>query len=416
MGCFSDNVDVMNKNNRKNKNRQDNSSFTRDLRNNSKDDISKILIQNENNDNQNNLNKEEKNDETQKNNINNSINDNENNIIINGKDNEVDENNNDKLIISLNKKNNIDDSQEKENEKEKKENDNINDLKENKSLNCSKSFITNKKEENEQQNIGNNSNNDENCFDSVNKYDKNINRKKIDDNNLMVELKILLKNLEAKNANIEDIKNKINNLKEIYIEKNNDNPDIDYKDEIIKKVYEIFNIYLKFENEDDKNNNRELSLKQQEDIYNLKSLILYLYTIQKLDEFFDYLMVILINTYNYSQIEENDEIKICNYIIDFMNQEMKDKIQKLNDKYKDNSIIKFYDFSNIIMENNEKKIFMETEAIEYLLYKMKKNLIDNGIDNLMDDFDIKVFLDFYGKEKKEIKDSVAPDDNNKFNI
>ena len=51
----------------------------------------------------------------------------------------------------------------------------------------------------------------------------------------MVELKILLKNLEAKSANIEDINNKINNLKEIYIKKNNDNPDIDYKDEIIKK-------------------------------------------------------------------------------------------------------------------------------------------------------------------------------------
>ena len=108
MGCFSDNVDVMNKNNRKNKNRQDNSSFTRDLQNNSKDNISKILIQYENNNNQNNLNKEDKNDESQKNNINNSINDNdndnENNIIINGKENEVDENNNDKSIISLNKK------------------------------------------------------------------------------------------------------------------------------------------------------------------------------------------------------------------------------------------------------------------------------------------------------------------------
>ena len=35
----------------------------------------------------------------------------------------------------------------------------------------------------------------------------------------MVELKILLKNLEAKSANIEDINNKINNLKEIYIKK-----------------------------------------------------------------------------------------------------------------------------------------------------------------------------------------------------
>ena len=340
--------------------------------------------------NLNNSDKKNKNEESEKNIINNNI-----------KENEHDNDNQNNLIINRKEKGvNIDDNN---NEEDIKENEVINDLKENKSLNSSKSLNINKEGEVERKNIHNNSNNDENCFDSVNKYDININRKKIDDNNLTVELKILLKNLEAKNANIEDMNDGIDKLEEIYIEKNNNNPDIDYKDEIIKKVYEIFNKYLKFENKDDENNNIVLGLKQQEDIYNLKSIISYLYEIQRLDEFFAYLRGVLANVFNYSQIEENDEIKICNYIIDFMNEKMKDKEQKLNEKYKDNSIIKFYDFTNIIMENNENRIFMANEATEYLLYKMKKNLIDNGIDNLMDDFDIKVLLDFYGKEKKEIK-------------
>ena len=81
---------------------------------------------------------------------------------------------------------------------------------------------------------------------------------------------------------------------------------------------------------------------------------------------------------------------------------MKDKKDELKEKYKDNHIIKkIIEIKEIILKDNEDRVFMENNATEYLLYKMKKQLFDDKVDNVMDAFDIKVFLDFYDKEITE---------------
>ncbi len=80
---------------------------------------------------------------------------------------------------------------------------------------------------------------------------------------------------------------------------------------------------------------------------------------------------------------------------------MEDKKDELKEKYKDNHIIKMNELIEIILKDNEDRVFMENIATEYLLYKMKKQLFDDKVDNVMDAFDIKVFLDFYDKEITE---------------
>ena len=203
-----------------------------------------------------------------------------------------------------------------------------------------------------------------------------------------MKLKILLINLEARNADIPDIKER---LKIIFVEafklyqkENNMNESKNY---LIQKIFEILNNYLKIE---DNNINKTF----------LKNLIIELYDDIDLNEFEDYLNAILDNYIDFNKLKEVDEYKIVNYIVRFMKENITPyKIKNLIEKYKENSIIKYDDFSKFLFEA---KIFMENIANEYLLYNMKKEVLNNQ-NNLMEEFDIKVFLDFYEKEEKELK-------------
>ena len=82
---------------------------------------------------------------------------------------------------------------------------------------------------------------------------------------------------------------------------------------------------------------------------------------------------------------------------------MQDKKENLKKQYKDNNgIIKYDDFSKLIQKE---EIYMENLANEYLLYKMKKDALNK---NSLEKLDIKVFLDFYEKEEKIIKEDKKP--------
>ena len=70
------------------------------------------------------------------------------------------------------------------------------------------------------------------------------------------------------------------------------------------------------------------------------------------------------NYIDFNKLKEVDEYKIVNYIIRFMKENITpDKMKNLIEKYKENSIIKYDDFSKFLFEE---KIFMENIANEYL--------------------------------------------------
>ena len=50
--------------------------------------------------------------------------------------------------------------------------------------------------------------------------------------------------------------------------------------------------------------------------------------------------------------------------------------------YENNPIITFEEFTEIILQDNEKRIFMDNTAVEYLLYLMKKSVIQEGINDM----------------------------------
>ena len=108
------------------------------------------------------------------------------------------------------------------------------------------------------------------------------------------------------------------------------------------------------------------------------------------------------NYIDFANLKKDIEIIIQNYIFDFMQREMmKNKKDELIKKYNNNYIIKYDMFNeDIVLKDNEEKIFMDNNAVEYLLYLMKKSIIDKKNYNyLMDDLDLEIFLNFYTNEK-----------------
>ena len=231
----------------------------------------------------------------------------------------------------------------------------------------------------------------EKIIEAINNYQdiiKNFNvGEQINDENVKIKLKILLKNLEAREANSDDIQREMNILVGEMIEEYNKNRI--NSDEILKKVYDIFDKYLQLTN--------------QEDIKNLYQLLYHLYNEQSgdLNNFFEYMNDVVENITNYSSLNTEDEEKINIYIHNFMKNEiMSKRKEEIEKEYKNNYIIKFEDFEKIIMKNNEQRIFMANEAVEYLLYKMKKSIIKQNKNQLINTFDLKVFLDYYNDKEK----------------
>ena len=68
----------------------------------------------------------------------------------------------------------------------------------------------------------------------------------------------------------------------------------------------------------------------------------------------------------------------------------------LKEKYIKNSIITLEEFNDIVLGENENKVFMDNKAIEFILYRMKREAISKNINSL-NSLDINVFLEFYDK-------------------
>ena len=218
-----------------------------------------------------------------------------------------------------------------------------------------------------------------------------------EDINLKKKLHMFIKNLEAKNANIDAIKEKIDIIfNQLYDEfmkdNNNSNENLNDKLEAIKKemIKKINGVFVD-----------ALNLKNIEDLIMVKRLLINIYkeSGNNLNQFKEYLSSVLENFKNYSLLLERSEKTICNYIINnlYVNEIVQNKKNELKEKYKNNYIISFEEFTDIVKMN---KISMDDEAIEYLIYKMKFESIKDEI-NLMNSLNIKVFLDFLDKNEEE---------------
>ena len=406
MGCTGTKT-----NNEKRTNKNSNSQNRKIIQNNNnKNTVSKINISeierdiNDNKSNSN-MNNKDNNNKNNQNNIsidnqnNNSI-DNQNNSNLNNKDNNTKYNENNEVNVNKEEEKNIEEDEEDNKKKELKDN-------ENKVLNIKQQEVEDK---NRNINIikegeasppppndilkNDNEENSQNKENDIN--EKNVNSK----------MKILLINLEAKNANINDIKERLKILFQEIFEKFQNNQNFnEIKKEIIDRVFNTFDIYLKIP----KDNHYDKTY--------LNNLIKYLYEKNdNINDFKNYLDAILENYIDFSKLGKNNENIIINYIIDFMKEHMENKKEKLmgnneneNDeedniykKIKNKSIITYEEFIEIIMEDNKEKKFMENFATEYLLYKMKIDVKSNS----MNAFDKKVFLDFYSHEKQEEQNKI----------
>ncbi len=161
-------------------------------------------------------------------------------------------------------------------------NDNSNDIKSGEEEISGKSLDTIHKDENNPIQKENRNDDIHENEDEKEKYNKN----KINEKILNIELKILLKNLEAKHADIKSMIETLEELCQTFIDKSEKNPNVNYKDEIIKEVYGIFHKELQFENE----NNDESNLKnKEEDIQNVKDILSFIYD-EYNSQFFDHLI------------------------------------------------------------------------------------------------------------------------------
>lgn len=189
---------------------------------------------------------------------------------------------------------------------------------------------------------------------------------------------ILIKNLESKNIEPETIKNSIEKeFKEI-------KEDNIKKDDLIEKISNIFIEYLKPIN----NQNKE----------QVKYIIKLLYeNYKELKDFKKILQESLENINNYNKIKGKEKNNINNSIIKSLhkNEKIINKKEELKKQYKKNNyIVKYNDFIQIIKENN---IEMDKLLFEYLLYEMKCGLSLDG-ELSLENLNIKIFLDFLDKK------------------
>ena len=218
-----------------------------------------------------------------------------------------------------------------------------------------------------------------------NETQKENEEKEIFKNNKKIYVYLLIKNLEAKDKYIEDLRECIDIIFNNNFDALNNAIDNELETKVIKKsiitqLSNAFNNYLDLEFYDDKNIVEKL-LEILNEEYN------------DTNEFKDYLNQILNNVSDYKNLGDNED-KISNYIINSLN----DKQTLYNDllkKYKSNYIIKFNDFAKIIKDN---QISLIETANEYLLYKMKINNLNN-IKMKFDEFNLKIFLEFFNEKK-----------------
>jgi hypothetical protein len=201
-----------------------------------------------------------------------------------------------------------------------------------------------------------------------------------------INLYLLLKNLEAINKNIETLREDINEIFNSIIDYNpNDFEKI--KNSIIDKASDKIKNYLGI------NNNYN-------DINIIKNLLNISFEERNIDQFKEYLNVILNSVQNYYNIK--NENSIINYIIDYLSEkdELKEEIEK---QYKEVKIIKYDDFCQI---TNKFEVAMPNIHMEYLIFKMKSTKPGDNITLMFDELNAIEFLEFFKKDNKKEDNSI----------
>ena len=228
---------------------------------------------------------------------------------------------------------------------------------------------------------------------NIKNYIKEEEIEEINENNLKQNLKILLINLEAIKVDKEIIKEEINicfeDIFELYENK------VDMNEIKAYTINKYLNIIIRALNLEEQNNFNDIKF--------LRKLIEYLYEKEgSPDTLKDFLFAVLDNLNDFKNFSTNNEIRIKNYIIDFMKKNMMKQKNDLKNIYKINTIIKYENFIDIVLNLNNERVFMENIATEYLLYKMKEATIKENKIDVLNRFDIQIFLDFYDKKKEDL--------------
>ena len=109
-----------------------------------------------------------------------------------------------------------------------------------------------------------------------------------------------------------------------------------------------------------------------------------------IDQFENYLDVILNSVNNFYNIDKDNKIEIKEYIFNYLSLK-EGLIEKLISKYQYEDFVDYEKFTNIVKENN---IAMDETAMEYLLFRMKIN--EPGKAKMkFREFNFKIFLKFF---------------------
>lgn len=201
-----------------------------------------------------------------------------------------------------------------------------------------------------------------------------------------INLYLLLKNLEAINDDIEKLREGINEIFNSML----DNFEGDYeknKKLIIDKVLDKIKDYLGFK--DDK-----------VDSNIIKNILVISFEERNIDQFKDYLNVIINSVKNYYNLK--NENSIINRIIDYLSEkeELKEELEK---KYSGElKIIKYDDFSKILKAH---EVAMPDILMEYLIFKMKSTKPKN-YSLQFEELNVNEFLEFFKEENKKEDNSI----------
>ena len=198
-------------------------------------------------------------------------------------------------------------------------------------------------------------------------------------------LYLLLKNLEAINKDIEELREAINqvfNSKMDYMHNDYEKT----KNSIIGKVLDKIKEYLEI-----KNNYTDINI--------IKYLLIISFEEKNIDLFKEHLNIILNSVKNYNNLK--NENSIINDIIDYLSEkeDLKEEVEKI---YKERKIIKYDDFCKI---TKQFEVAMPETQMEYLIYKMKSTKLED-VTLMFDELNALEFLEFFKEENKKEDNSI----------
>ena len=197
-------------------------------------------------------------------------------------------------------------------------------------------------------------------------------------------LYLLLKNLEAINKDIEELREDINQVFTKMDYMHNDYEKT--KNSIIGKVLDKIKEYLEI-----KNNYTDINI--------IKYLLIISFEEKNIDLFKEHLNLILNSVKNYNNLK--NENSIINDIIDYLSEkeDLKEEVEKI---YKERKIIKYDDFCKI---TKQFEVAMPETQMEYLIYKMKSTKLED-VTLMFDELNALEFLEFFKEENKKEDNSI----------